>query len=174
MAGARLAGRLAAGEPEAFGELYEQYGGRLYAYLLGLTGRVEAAEDILQAVMLRVVRYRRKLRQVHSLRAWLYTLARNEACRHFGKAGLPEADGIDPDCVAVPEDPSNAPDREALRRAVARLAPERREVVSLKIWQGLTFGEIGEVTGVPANTAASRYRYALEDLRRALEGRDEG
>ena len=56
--GAKLAARLATGEAQAFADLYDEYGRRLYAYLLSRTGRVEMAEDLLQTVMLRVVRYR--------------------------------------------------------------------------------------------------------------------
>lgn len=41
-----------------------------------------------------------------------------------------------------------------------------REVLTLKIWGGLTFAEIAETLGIPANTAASRYRYGLAELRR--------
>ena len=48
--------------------------------------------------------------------------------------------------------------------------PERREVLSLRIWEGFTFAEIGEVLELSPNTAASRYRAALADLRRMLEG----
>jgi RNA polymerase sigma-70 factor (ECF subfamily) len=50
------------------------------------------------------------------------------------------------------------------------LQPIYREVVVLKIWGGLTFEKIAETLGIPLNTAASRYRYALEDLRSALKG----
>ena len=41
-----------------------------------------------------------------------------------------------------------------------------REVITLKIWGELTFAQIGESLGIPANTAASRYRYAMTELRR--------
>jgi RNA polymerase sigma-70 factor (ECF subfamily) len=56
-----------------------------------------------------------------------------------------------------------------LERAVKMLPPLYREVVVLKIWSGLTFQQIAETLGVPLNTAASRYRYALEHLRAALK-----
>ena len=167
--GAKLAARLAKGEEQAFADLYDEYGGRLYGFLLGQTGRADAAEDLLQAVMLRVVRYRRKLAKVDNLRAWLFTLARNEARRRHGKSRLPESDTVDPMLLTAPPD-EEVEDGEALRRAVARLAPERHEVISLKIWQQLTFSEVGEVLGISRNTAASRYRYALEDLRGFLGG----
>ncbi len=50
--------------------------------------------------------------------------------------------------------------------AMNRLPENYREVVTLKVWGGLTFGEIAAALGIPANTAASRYRYGLAELRR--------
>jgi RNA polymerase sigma-70 factor (ECF subfamily) len=42
----------------------------------------------------------------------------------------------------------------------------QRSVVTLKVWGGLTFAEIASALEIPANTAASRYRYALAELRK--------
>jgi RNA polymerase sigma-70 factor (ECF subfamily) len=50
--------------------------------------------------------------------------------------------------------------------AMSRLPEMYREVVTLKIWAGLTFAEIADSLQIPANTAASRYRYGLEELRK--------
>jgi RNA polymerase sigma-70 factor (ECF subfamily) len=58
---------------------------------------------------------------------------------------------------------------EELEQAVKTLPPNLREVLVLKIWSGLTFQQIAETLGIPANTAASRYRYALERLRSSLK-----
>lgn len=61
-----------------------------------------------------------------------------------------------------------AEDRERamiLHEAMLKLTDIHREVVALKIWGGLTFAEIAEALQIPANTAASRYRYGLEALR---------
>jgi RNA polymerase sigma-70 factor (ECF subfamily) len=55
-----------------------------------------------------------------------------------------------------------------LAQAVAGLPEHLREVLTLRIWGGLSFPEIGKVTGVSENTAASRHRYALEQLRETL------
>jgi RNA polymerase sigma-70 factor (ECF subfamily) len=57
-----------------------------------------------------------------------------------------------------------------LERALENLPVEQREIITLKVDGGLTFAEIASVLGISANTAASRYRYALEKLRTALEG----
>lgn len=56
-----------------------------------------------------------------------------------------------------------------LEDAVKSLTPIFREVITLKVWGGLTFREIAETIGVPLNTAASRYRYALSELRSLLK-----
>ena len=67
----------------------------------------------------------------------------------------------------APEEQSLA----ALLRSADDLPAEQREVVFLKIYEGLTFKEIGSVCGVSANTAASRYRYGIEKLREAAGGK---
>ncbi len=61
------------------------------------------------------------------------------------------------------EEPASTPNSNAVS------CPHLREVVVLKTWSALTFQEIGETLGVPLNTAASRYRYALEHLREAMK-----
>lgn len=63
-------------------------------------------------------------------------------------------------------DPVLEEDEEAivLRNAVENLTQKLREVVVMKIWGGLTFLQISETLAISPNTAASRYRYALEQL----------
>ena len=64
---------------------------------------------------------------------------------------------------------SGVDDRERhllIQRAMSHLPAIYRDVVTLKVWGGLTFGEIAEALDIPANTAASRYRYGLMELRK--------
>ncbi|MBJ7257781.1 MAG: RNA polymerase sigma factor [Akkermansiaceae bacterium] len=67
-------------------------------------------------------------------------------------------------------DPLLEEDEEALilREAVQNLSQKLREVVVMKFWGGLTFSQISETLAVSPNTAASRYRYALEQLAHEL------
>ena len=53
----------------------------------------------------------------------------------------------------------------AIQKAMSHLPESYRQVVTLKVWGGLTFSEIAEALEIPANTAASRYRYGLMELR---------
>jgi RNA polymerase sigma-70 factor (ECF subfamily) len=72
-----------------------------------------------------------------------------------------------PEWFCAPAD--HAARDEDLEQAVKALPPNLREVLVLKIWSGLTFQEIARALDIPANTAASRYRYALERLRESLK-----
>ncbi len=55
---------------------------------------------------------------------------------------------------------------ELIQNAMKRLPEIYREVITLKVWGELTFAGIADALGVPANTAASRYRYGLAELRK--------
>ena len=67
------------------------------------------------------------------------------------------------------EDSLEQDERAAMIEKELKALPDYyREVVTLKIWGDLTFEEIAETLDIPMNTAASRYRYALEKLRRSL------
>lgn len=55
-----------------------------------------------------------------------------------------------------------------LRRGLNELPRDQREVVMMHVWGGLTFQEAADVLGIPVNTAASRYRYAIVALKKAL------
>lgn len=72
-------------------------------------------------------------------------------------------------------DPTLEDDEDALllREAVQRLSPKLREVLILKFWSGFTFQEIAQTLAISPNTAASRYRYALEQMAGELQQRKE-
>jgi RNA polymerase sigma-70 factor (ECF subfamily) len=67
------------------------------------------------------------------------------------------------------EDFDGDDDSRVVQAAMEQLPVDQREVLTLKIWGDLTFRAIAETLGEPLNTVASRYRYALEALRKVLE-----
>ena len=69
-----------------------------------------------------------------------------------------------------PDDSGLTPRQQAILRAVDRLPPEQKEVLTLKIWGELTFDEIGRTLDLSLNTVASRYRYALQKLKEWMPG----
>ncbi len=68
-------------------------------------------------------------------------------------------------------EPEADPRLQALTHSLPQLPDEQREVVVLKIWGDLTFDEIGEQLSISPNTAASRWRYAMETLRKLISAR---
>lgn len=65
---------------------------------------------------------------------------------------------------------NRADETDLLANSVRALRPEYAEVLTLRIWGELTFREIAGTLEIPQNTAASRYRNALAELRRATKG----
>ena len=66
--------------------------------------------------------------------------------------------------ILLPEDDTSR----ALQVALTKIPKKFREVITLKIWGEQTFEEVGKTLAVSPNTAASRYRYGMEALRRSL------
>lgn len=151
--------QLGDGRQGALQTVWSILAGPLHHYALVLTGSQEEADDVLADVFWRLARTGRKLRRVQSPRSYCFTAARNVARTRFRRR-RPEAPVED----LGGGDPPSA-EAVAVRQALLRLPPEQRECVVLHIWGGLTFREVAALTGVSLDTAASRYRYALEKLR---------
>ena len=63
-----------------------------------------------------------------------------------------------------------SPVEQEAMRCLAKLPPEQREVIVLRIWSELKYEEIGSLLELSPNTVAGRYRYGLEKLRACLKG----
>lgn len=162
-------------EPTAeLARLYDEHAGALYAFLLNFTGREADARDLLQEVFVRLAVRPGALAQARNERAFLlrscYRLgidwARRREVRDRHEDHFTTGDGAA--LFAPTTDADAATFRAALGDALLTLPADQRAVVSLKLWQGLTFQEIADALGVPLHTAASRYRYALDKLRARL------
>jgi RNA polymerase sigma-70 factor (ECF subfamily) len=169
----RLGDRLAQGDQEAFAQLYDACADGRHHYLVVRLGSRDAADDVLQETFLRLVRLRRTLANVEDLTAYVFIVARNEAVRYARQRGKSAKQHIahpaeDLFVEAVGEDVARRDLAETVSVGLGRLSADQREAVELKIYGGLTFREIAEVTGVPLPTAATRYRAALEELREWL------
>ena len=171
-----LIARIARGDPEALGELYDRYGRTVFGVLYRMLGTPEAAEEVAQdafhAVWRRAASYRPDR---GSVRTWLLAIARNAAIdwrRTRGKRLDREA-GIDEAAELVEE--TRVDDRviaslraERVRAAVASLPEEQRVVLSLAFWSGLSQTEIAARTGAPLGTVKSRVRMGMTKLRDQL------
>jgi RNA polymerase sigma-70 factor (ECF subfamily) len=106
---------------------------------------------------------------LHTPDAYLRRAVRNACYDALRKQRTRRTDTVDAPFLESLEASADRPDeRIAIERALRSLPPDQREVVHLKIFEGLTFQEIADATETPPNTVASRYRYALDKLRLVL------
>jgi RNA polymerase sigma-70 factor (ECF subfamily) len=162
--------RLAAAGVDALGALFDLTSHRLVRFAVTLTRNQHDAEDCVQTALVRVAREPSLLGSVASPWAYLLRMVRNEALLLVRrKRQRPMVCDLTDlvTCCRVDE-----LEREETHRAVwtalRTLPTEQAEVVVLKIWEELTFTEIGQILDTSPNTVASRYQYALAKLTKRL------
>lgn len=161
--------RRATSEEHELERLVTCHGRELLAYARMLTRQAEDAEDALQNALLRVAGSSRL--RVENPRAYLFAAVRNASLNvmRAQKRRRRREDAVSGDGVMVFQEPvERSEEVEALNTALNAIPAPQREVVMLKVWGGLTFAEIAEMLSIPRATAASRYRYALDELRKQL------
>jgi len=168
------AGDIATAARRSVEEAWAEFGRRLYWFALSMVCSASDAEDVLQNVFLGLVRSIKSGSDVQNMRAYLYRAVRNEAWRLKRMRSFES--GVDIDMLPLLVDAEQGRVDEALdvSQALAKLPLEQREVVVLKLFHDMTFDEIARMAGVSLNTAASRYRYGVDKMRRSVEARREG
>jgi RNA polymerase sigma factor (sigma-70 family) len=164
------------GSREAFCRIYETYRDDLLRLAVSLLKDKSAAEDIVHEVFVGLIGARRTFELTGSLRAYLATCVANRArnTNRDNRRGV----RLDPAGSAAMPCERRRPDQWAvcseefdrLRAAMLELPYEQREVVALRVYGQLTFREIAALRGASIKTVQSRYGYALDKLRLALDG----
>ncbi len=156
--------------------IYDEYGARLYHYLLAMLRSKDDAEDVLQILFMRLAHRQKRLGNVKNLTGYLFASARNEAIRFIRKSNRRREVMEDFKNIALLEsgnDEKISPDEvDRINRALTMLPQHQREVIVLKVYEGLNFREIARVTKTFPNTVASRYRYGVEKLRNLFQGEE--
>lgn len=151
--------------------MYERYKQDMLGVALSLTGRRPLAEDVVQDVFAYLARRGRHLRIRRNLKAYLLAAVCNRVRTLARQPTWVALDGDPPprDNETDPSDDLAASEQAAtLRGLLGTLPSEQQDVVVLHLQQDLSFREIGTHLGISANTAKSRFRYALSKLRQKL------
>lgn len=162
--------RLAATGVAALGALFDLAADRLVRFAVTITRNQHDAEDAVQAVLVRMAGRPALLSAAQRPWPYLLQMVRNESLGIARrKQRLATAGNLTDLVTHIPVDELEHEDaRRAVWAAIRALPTLQAEVVVLKIWEGMTFAEIGEVLGASANTAASRYQYAIAKLSQRL------
>ena len=161
----RMCSALRDGDREAFQALYEDLSAPVYTVLVRLTGDRASAEDLLQETFLKLYRSPPGP-EVERPRAWVFAVARNLALDYLrARRSAVSLEDAEP---PAPQDGADL--RLDVEAALARLSPEDRILVTLRLNGGLKFREAARLLGLPLGTALRRYHAAIGRVRDYLNG----
>jgi len=177
---ARLISAMSQGDRSALATLYDRYSALLLAVATRILGERREAEDLVHDVLLEVWRQCADYDGSRgSVRAWMLVRLRSRALDRKKSVGATRVIAVDPEKLneqreVLNEDPAFAPDRTAIRRALAALPEDQRTVLELGYFEGLSSSEIAARIDAPIGTVKSRVAAALAKLRAGLGDRIEG
>lgn len=170
------------GDQRAISKLIERYSRRVRDYINMMVKDRDVADDIFQETFIKAVRVIDDGRYTDNGKflSWILRIAHNQVIDHFraqkqsrqvteAEAGYDVLGTLRFAERTVEDELVSSQIENDVRRLVELLPDERREVVMMRYYGGLSFKEIAEQTDVSINTALGRMRYALINLRRMIK-----
>jgi RNA polymerase sigma-70 factor, ECF subfamily len=148
---------------------FSEIGPGLLLFARQWTRSAADAEDIVQEAFVKFWRRHHKINNRALLYATVRSIALDFIRRDTRRARREATVSSEVDQTIEPQFEWEDETKSALAAAVGCLPHDQREVLVLKIWNELTFSEIAGALGISQNTAASRYRYALANLKKSLQ-----
>lgn len=175
-----LAAQGLAGSHAALTELYQRHRPRVFGYLARMTRDRDLAEEVFCATFATFFENLERYRPCGRLAGYLLRIARNrlldelKARGRLGTLLASEQENSNPPppvarAPAPDESAATAEMTERVQRALAELPEHLREVVILRLYEGLDYAAVAEIVGAGEATVRSRMRYALQALRRTVE-----
>lgn len=174
-----------AGSNEAFDVLLRRHQDRIFSYILRIIKNEDIANDIFQETFVKAIQTIRLGRYTENGKfpAWISRIAHNliidyyrqEKSENVQSSDLTDVDVLNRKelCEATIEDAIVTEQiRDDVKYLIKELPALQREVLIMRYYQGLSFKEIAEITGVSINTALGRMRYAILNLRRIANEKD--
>lgn len=165
------------GDISAYERLVARHEKPVFNFIRRMIGHPQEAEDLTQEVFIRVYEQAKRLTEKRAFRSWLWSIAANLCRDHLKRQVYRRHLSIDHD-VNLDRDLASlsSPDRDLeeaevgqiIDRAIAALKADRRMVIVLREYQGLSYEEIAEAVGCPVSTIKSRLHMARQELRKRL------
>ena len=161
-----------AGDPDAFATLYRTHVVAVYRRLTRILGPIPERDDLVQDVFLALHGALPRFRGEAKLATLLHRIAINKACEHLRRRGRRPialaSDRILDDMPGVASSPEHrAAAREELERVLAclaRIKPKKRVAYLLRVVDGMSFEQIGELVDASAETVAKRVQHGQREL----------
>jgi RNA polymerase sigma-70 factor (ECF subfamily) len=161
-----------AGDPDAFAALYRAHVPAVYRRLSRILGPIAEREDLTQDVFLALHRMLPHFRGDARITTVIHRIAINRACDHLRRQGRRPASIVDGWFFdELPAQGSSPEHRAAAREELAhvltclgRIKPKKRVAYLLRVVDGLSFEEIGEIVDASAETVAKRVQHGQREL----------
>lgn len=156
------------GDLDSLSRLFERHHRPLFGYLYRMAGDRVAAEDLVQDVFVRVLKYRHTFRDEGSFERWLFQIARN-VCRDFAGSRF-TMDVLDDDMAIEAREPGpgaafeRREDAALVREALRRLPADKRELIVLSRYRGMSYDQLAELLQAEAGTIRVRLHRAIRQL----------
>lgn len=169
-----LVDRARAGDPEAMDQLVSRHSDGVYRVALGILRDADEAADAAQETFLKAFRGLKGFRGEASFKTWLLTIAANEARGVLRKAGrrkefaLDAAGPVPSGEAAADEELERSEDADRIREALVMLPEKQKQAVTLRIFEDLSFREIGIIIGSSEGAARVNYHHGIRRLREIM------
>jgi RNA polymerase sigma-70 factor (ECF subfamily) len=169
MTDSELMRQVRGGRTVALATLFERHHTRVYGYCLRMTGNRSAAEDLVQDVFMKMLKYKATFKDDSELVPWMFGIARNSCLGHLKRrandklpATVPADEAAD---ERTHEEPQDERQSELVRQALLKLPPERREVLVLSRYEYKSYDEIARVLDCSVGAVKVRAHRAMKQLR---------
>jgi RNA polymerase sigma-70 factor (ECF subfamily) len=158
------------GDVGKLGSLFERHHASLFQFFCRMTGNRTTAEDLVQDVFFRILKYRKTFRDDSRFTAWMFHVARNARVDHFRKHPMTISDSdTNIERASDAPFPSEQLEQEEttamLKRALLKLPDEKRELLILARYQEMKYEDIAQMLGVDIGTVKVRVHRAVKELR---------
>lgn len=153
-----------------FAEVYDAYIEKIYAFVYYRVQHREIAEDLTSTTFLKALDKYSTFRG-GNVRAWLYRIARNTVTDHYRTHRPPAELEAAQDLPSTSNPAHEAEARMQLERARAeldKLSDEQRDIVLMRVWDGLTHAEIAEILGKSEASVKMQFSRSLRQLQSSL------
>ena len=165
-----LVKRFQNGEEQAFEELVKKHYSTTYNLLIRLSGNSMDADDLCQETFIRAYRSLRKFKAQSQFSTWLYRIAVNVANGHHRKEKVRQllSFGNDPETMAVDEPTEPRELDPEMWDAIHNLPQKQKMVLTLRIFQELSFKVVASILNMSENSAKVNYHHAIQQLKERL------
>ena len=180
-----LISQFISGNSQSFSILVDRYQKRVYGFIFSKVKDADLADDVFQDTFVKVIKNLRlgKYKDHGRFLSWVMRIAHNIIMDHFRKINrLPKYDSKHEDLVLMDRliEKSNSIEdlmietqiHADLSILIDELPQTQKEVLRMRLFQEMSFKDIGEQTGVSINTALGRMRYAILNLRKLIDERN--